>query len=79
MKETEGVVGVESLPGHNDLGGRWREEHMEKRQGQGVGGRERESADVDGEKRWTAGWENAKSCWQERKHVQDTMREGVMG
>lgn len=31
MKETEEVMGVESLPGHNYFGGRWRQEHMEKR------------------------------------------------
>lgn len=29
---SEGVRGgYGSLPGHNDLGGKWREEHMEKR------------------------------------------------
>lgn len=59
MKETEGVMGVERP-------GRWGE-HMEERRGQGAGGGEREPEDGEEKKRWPAGLESTKACWQERQ------------
>lgn len=61
--EKEGVMGVEmTLEGD---GGKniWRRVEGEVQ----VEGRERESEDMDEEKRWTAGQENAKAVWQERQ------------